>query len=77
MESFLHSKIDGKYIIHWANDVSDLDFDNPKYLIPKYLIHKLDTEEYYDSAYDLTNTERERAGLDPYYYEPTDIPIDE
>ena len=43
----------------------------------RYKIHKVGTEEYYDEAIDLTNEVRIEKGLEPYYYEETNIIVEE
>ena len=45
-------------------------YDEKGKIIPTYfMIHKIDTEEYYDEAIDVENA--------PWSYEETDSPIDE
>ena len=61
-------------IRHWCNEINDQD--DPLYRVPTYKVHKIDTSEYYDIADDLVNSKRIEMGLEPYYYEVTDIPVE-
>lgn len=75
--AYLHEQIINNNLIkRWANDVPDLDTTNPDYETPKYQILKIGTQEHYVDAVDLLNSERIALGLEPYYYEVTDIVIE-
>lgn len=75
---YLHYKLLGNNLIrHWCNEISDLDAENPEYEVPTFQIRKIGTLEYYDEAIDLTNARRAEMGLQPYYYEVTDMPIED
>ena len=63
-------------IIHWANEIPDDESDNPMYIIPTYKVHKIGTEQYYDEAIDYPNEYRIEKGLQPFYYEVTDIEVE-
>lgn len=72
--SYIHkADIENNLIEHWCNDVgTELE---EGYFDRVYLVHKVGTEEYYPSPVDLPNEIREAMGLEPYIYEPTEIPI--
>ena len=61
-------------IRQWCNEIEDET--DPLYKTPVYKVHKVDTDEYYDDVIDLTNSYRIEHGMEPYYYEPTDIPVE-
>lgn len=62
-------------IRHWCNEISDPN--DPLYRVPTYKVRKIGTDEYYDTADDLVNSRRIEMGLEPYYYEVTDIPVEQ
>ena len=72
---YLHDdQITNDIIRHWCNEISDPE--DPLYRVPAFKVHKIGTEEYYDTADDLINSRRIEMGLESYYYEPTDIPVE-
>ena len=72
---YLHEELLGNNLIrHWANEIDDAT--DPLYRVPTYKVHKIDTNEYYDDAFDLINEKRIEVGLKPYYYEETNIVVE-
>lgn len=73
---YLHEEILPSGLIRrWANEITDTTA--PEYETPTYQIRKIGTMEYYAEAIDLTNANRIARGLQPYYYEVTDMPIED
>ena len=70
----LHNEVTNDIIRHWANEIEDMN--DPLYRVPAYKVHKIGTNEYYDDAFDLINEKRIEMGLEPYYYEATDIEVE-
>lgn len=59
----------------WCNTIKDQD--DPDYFKREYKCYNPVEDYYYDDPIDLINSERIRRGLEPYYYEPSNIPVDQ
>lgn len=73
---YLHEKLLGRddLIRRWCNEISDEQ--HPEYETPTFWIHNITTDVLYEDAVDIINERRIEMGLEPYFYEMTNTPID-